>query len=317
MKDYFFLSSNTPAKPTRDQIINVQGNFCNLFDSDGIPIFDIFIDELILNDQAKAIDWTNILKAANTTHVNLRLSGDYDENLGWISRYPIPGHDWTDNLSGFSQIIDWVQARGFIPIIKLALDGQSPTGGGYVNSGLTYGWEWGMNNMQRILSQLTKYTDSVLWSTGFDGCFPDWSRNQTIIMLQLLRDLLGPNACIDTEFSGPGTVGYSHMGNGPGDWMPDELGILDNFSIEVMTYPPDSVGVQQTASRLLGPAARNIDPPNVGPYYLARLSKKINICLYESIAFQAIRKLVTSENAREAARACANYGFSSFGNGLP
>jgi len=315
------------TNPTRDQIINVKANFCNVFDSEGIPIFDGFIDYLIINDSVKANDWVVKLKAANTTHITLDLSGNYLENLGWTPLYPIPGMDWSNDLSGFSNIIDWVQNRGFIPIIKLAFDGQGAGPGWNDPIGWTYGWQWGMDNMERIANGLSKHIKKVLWSTGWDGCFPTWTRNQTILMLQHMRKILGPEACIDTEFNGPGSVGYTHMGLGAGDWTPETLGILDNFSIEA-TFSPDVNGIQQVAARLLGSQAKNIEPPN---YYAGKppsddncfltqminLGKKINMCWFEQNAYLFIRKLINENQARDASTTVANYGFTSFGNGQP
>lgn len=298
--------------PNRDQLINIQGNFCNLIDSEGIPIFDAFIDELILHNLPKAEDWINVLKANHTTHINLELSGDYNENLGWISRYPIPGHDWTKDIKGFRQIIDWVISKGLIPILKLSMDGQ-----GYDPNGWTYGWQWGMDNLPHILTSLGDYVGKATFSTGYDGCFPNWTADQTIKAIKMLRTILGPDAVIDTEFAGPGTVGYCHMGNGASDWSDDKLGMLDTFSIELMTNPPNSDGVQQTAARLLGPEAKNIESKNAGPYYLVNTSKRIGIWMYETVAYWAIRKQLGQDAIRQANASCAQYGFQLFGNGLP
>jgi hypothetical protein len=295
-------------KPSRDSIINVQANFCNLFDADGWPIFEDFIDWLILNNPTKAEDWVTRLKAAGSTHITLGLSGDYNGNLGWIDRYPVPSIDWSADIGKFSVILDWVIAHDLIPFMKLNLDGFDfdPTGNGV-------GYNWGIKNLPTELPKLEKYFKSCLWSTGWDGCFPGWSVAQLLQMLRLLRNILGPDACIDTEFGN----GYSHMGSASGDWAPDKLGILDNFSLEIMTYPPPIIGVQQLASRLLGPNAKNIDQPNVGPYYLKGLDKKTNICYFEDIGYQCIRKQATSQDAILAANYGANYGFTSFGNGQP
>lgn len=302
--------------PSRDQIVNVGGNFCNLFDKDDIPIFDIFISSLIAQQTnesiSKAYEWINILKQGGATHINLAISYDYAEDLGWAPRYPIEGHDFTNDLLGFSQVIDWVIAMGLIPIIKLSCDGQDPD-----PIGKSYGWKWGMDNVPSIVSYLSRFIPQGMFSSGFDGCFPNWSPTQTTQFLAMLRSCVGSTGCIDTEFSGPGTVGYSHMGNGAADWEDDKLGMLDNFSIEVMTFPTDSVGLQQTAARLLGPAKRNIAPENDGPYYLAATTKKVNICHYENIAYQISRKRASSADAVNMANFGKNFGFSSFGNGLP
>jgi hypothetical protein len=302
------------VQPTRDAIITVQGNFLNLFDSEDIPVWDAYLSSLLVTgDESKFREWIKILRDAGTTHINLPISYNYDEPLGWIRRYPIPGQDFTGHLDDFSQIVSRIQALGFIPIIKLAFDGQ-----GYDPIGWTYGWQWGMDNAARIVNQLSRFVTNSLWSTGYDGCFPNWTADQTVTMLQLLRNTLGVDGCIDTEFSGPGTMGYCHMGNGEADWVPSKLGILDSFSCMSLVYPPNPSGMQQVAARLLY-SKKNIAPENDynGCYLDAANGKVINVGLYESIAFDIIRKQATSRDATFVANFAANYGFESFGNGLP
>lgn len=307
------LEYSTP-NVTRDQIIKVQGNFLNLFDSDDIPIWDAYLSSLLVQgDESKFREWIKILRDHGTTHINLPISYNYDEPLGWIRRYPIPGQDFTGHLDDFAKIVDRIQLLGFIPIIKLAFDGQ-----GYDPIGWTYGWQWGMDNAHRIINALSKFVTNSLWSTGYDGCFPNWTADQTVAMLQHLRDTLGVDGCIDTEFSGPGTMGYCHMGNGEADWVPNKLGILDSFSCMSLVYPPNPTGMQQIAGRMLY-TKKNIKPENDynGCYLDAAGGKTINVDLYESIAFDIIRKQATARDANFVANFAANYGFESFGNGQP
>ena len=302
--------------PTRDKIINVQGNFLNLFDSDDIPIWDIYLATLyVQNNMTKFNEWLNAIRVNGGTHVNLAISYNYDEQLGWINRYPFPGQDFTLNKWDiFREVVREVRSRGFIPIIKLAMDGQD-----YDPIGWTHGWNWAMSNMDVLSRETYEFNESALFSTGFDGCFPNWSPAQTKMLLQKMRMNFGEKACIDTEFSGPGTTGYIHMGNGAGDWVPDSLGILDSFSAMSMVIPPDSTGIQQISSRLLGPASKNIDPSNAGPWYLQQMNaiKKINMCMYETCAFDIIRKKANSVQAKQIAQFCNNFGWTSFGNGTP
>jgi hypothetical protein len=293
-------------KPSRDRIITVKANLCNLYDAENNPIFEPMINWLVLNDPNKANDWINRSKANRGTHYNLAISCNYRNN-------PVPGMDFTQDLGMFSSIIDWVKARGVIPIIKLAFDGQ-----GFDPNGLTYGWQWGMDNMERLANGLSKHVDSVLWSTGFDGCFPNWSPDQTIAMLRHMRAVLGEKACIDTEFAGPasGTWGYIHMGNGAADWSATKLGLLDHFSLEAQQFPIDiSGGLQEIATRLLGPSCL-IGPQQ--PYYLAGLNKQIAIDVYETVATWFYNgRIATPQDAIDAANGAAKYGFKSFGNGVP
>jgi hypothetical protein len=298
----------TPSfnKPSRDRIINVKANLCNLYDAYDHPIFEPMINWLILNDTILADDWLNRAIAAKSTHYNLAISCNYRNN-------PVPGLDLTHDLGAFSSVIDYVKSKGLIPIVKLAFDGQD-----FDPAGLTYGWNWGMNNVERIANGLSKHINSVLWSTGFDGCFPNWSRDQTIQMLRKMRAVFGQNAQLDTEFAGPpsGSWGYIHMGNGAADWANDTLGILDHFSLEAQRFPIDvTAGLQEVATRLLGPNCL-IGPKT--PYYLAGLNKYIAIDVYETVATWFYNGAVASpQDAINAATAASAYGFKAFGNGVP
>lgn len=299
--------------PSRDRIIHVRGNFCNLRDAEDIPIFDAFINYLIINHLSKAEDWIARLKDAGSTHINTGLSGDYSENLGWANRYPIPGMDFTKDLDSFKRVLDYLIDSNLIPIVHLAMDGQ-----GYDPIGWTYGWKWGMQNIPDIIRSLGDYIQQCLWNTGWDGCFPDWTVRQTTSALQLLRDCLGQNGQLSTEFGGPydASMGYCHMGQGALDWTLPGMIELDAFFIEVLKYPPQEDGVAQTATRLLGPAAKNC--PNT-PYYLqhARPRGECAIVMFETNAYPSIRKQINPSDARMWNATCAKYGFTDFGNGMP
>lgn len=297
------------ANPSRDEIIHVNANSCNLRDSDDWPIFDPFIDWLIFNNLPKAEDWVTRLKGAGSSHINIDLSGDYNEPLGWAPRYPIPGTDWTNDLTAFKQILDWVINKGFIPIVHLAADGQ-----GYDPVGKTYGWKWGMDNLPRILSDLQPYWKKCLWNTGWDGCFPNWSVSQFEQFLLMLRSVLGDDAQIATEFAGPGEIGYIHLGNGQADWD-TTLQNLDAFFTELQVWPCPDDPIAQVATRLLGPAATNCPQT---PYYLSapRARGECGICYFETLMYWAIRKYATPYDATIASQQGAYYGFTNFGNGL-
>jgi hypothetical protein len=299
--------SLTPSfnKPSRERIINVMANLCNLYDADNQPIFEPMINALILYDESKANDWIARAKRAGSTHYNLAIACNYRNN-------PVPGMDFTQDLGTFSRIIDWIKLQGLIPIIKLAFDGQN-----YDPNGLTYGWQWGMNNVERIANGLSKHVDSCLWSTGFDGCFPNWSPDQTIKMLRRMRDVFGTKAQLDTEFAGPpGGWGYIHLGNGAADWAKDKLGILDHFSLEAEEYPINTgEPAQQIATRLLGPNCL-IGPQT--PYYLASLDKEVAIDVYETVATWFYNGgIAQPQDAVNAANEMKKYGFKCFGNGVP
>lgn len=308
--DSLGITKPFPNPPTREQVIHIKGNFLNLRDSQDVPVWDAFIDYLIINDINRANEWIQLLHQAGTTHINLDISGDYAENLGWAPRYPIPGTDWTNDLISFSKILDYIITNGFIPHIHLASDGQ-----GIDPVGMTKGWQWGIDNVPSIIQALDKYKKYCLWNGGWDGCFPDWTPAQTVQYLRMLRAALGNDGQIAAEFNGPNseTVGYTHLGNGSADWNNNQLDILDVFLVELLTYPNNEIGVAQVATRLLGPGAKNT---SMAPYYLNG-QKEVGICYFEPCAYQAIRKQVSNNDCVAQARIGQKYGFNDFGMGIP
>lgn len=299
------LPSLSFNKPSRDRIINVMANLCNINDATNLPIFEPFINQLILTDVNRANDWISRLKDAGSTHITTDITGDYDEYLPWLgNRYPIPGGDYTRDIDSFKRILDYLIGADLIPIIKSGADGQ-----GYDPIGMTYGWQWGINNLPFIYAQLKDYHDQCLWSTSYDGGFADWSPDQLLQFLKMMRGALGVDNCIDTEFSGPGTISYIHLGNGAADWTPDKLGDLDTFSLELQVYPEDEEGLQQVYERLL-----NV---NSSVYYRHAVQKTQCISMYETTAYWSIRKYVSPQQNIEQANRIKALGYTSFGNGVP
>jgi hypothetical protein len=307
------LLDQTIPSYDRDRICNVQGNFCNILDADEIPIFDAFVDWLYYNNRTKADDWVSRLTHAGSIHWNLDLSGDYNENLGWAPRYPIPGSDWTNNVDGLSKVIEWLLNKNFVVHLHLAADGHN-----YDPVGWTYGLPWALNNLPPIVTLLkNRFPKCILWNGGWDGCYPDWTPDETIHWLNFLKNLIGDDEYIAMEMSGPGSWGYNHLGNGPDDWTPYRLGIMDTYLMESSGVPLNEDGLQQIVARQLGPAKKNIDPKNDGPWYLNNLVKKIYTCAWELSAAQFTRKQISETDSRSAASRCAYYGLTSFGNGFP
>jgi hypothetical protein len=299
------LPSLSFNKPSRARIIRVMANLCNIYDATGLPIFEPMINQLILTDKNRADDWVARLKDAGSTHITTDITGDYDEYLPWLGgRYPIPGGDYTKNLDDFKRILDYLLSADLIPIIKSGADGQ-----GYSAGGMTYGWQWGINNLPLIYSQLKDYHDQCLWSTSYDGGFADWSPDQLLQFLKMMRGSLGADACIDAEFSGSGSISYIHLGNGAADWTSDKLGDLDCFSLELQVYPEDNEGLNEVAQRLLEPES--------SVYYLSKVTKDINISMYETTAYWSIRKYVSPEQNVQQANRIKKLGYYSFGNGVP
>lgn len=304
--------------PTRDQIIHVNGNLCNLRDNDDYPIFDCYIGTLILEDLNKAEDWLARLRMAGTTSVNLNLSWDYDQHLSWIERYPIVGKDWTNDVTPMKECLDWLLSNKMIPHVHLAADGQD-----YDPVGWTYGHPWAMEHTPKILPKLEDYFTRCLWNAGWDGCFPNWSPQQFDQYYKMLRSIVGKDAQIAAEFGGPpgATIGYIHLGNDVNDWkVGGPLDVLDVFCTELQEWPlSEENGIQQVAARLLGPGKKNIQPSNDGPYYIPgdRPRGELGVSYWETMAYWAMRKYATPQDAVISAQVGQKYGFKDFGNGLP
>jgi hypothetical protein len=296
-------------------------NFCNLRDADDIPIFTIFITSLMMNGQMdKANDWVNRLKAAGSTHLDIGLTAQYNENLGWPNTpghiYPIPTIDLTDNLSDVAKILDHIMFEwNMIPHLHLPWDDN--------------GFEWGVQHVPSIISQLSDYTDEILWNTGWDGCFPSWSRDQTIQAINIMRACLGNRGQIATEFAGPSgsNLPYIDMGRGQEDYD-GPLQELDVLLLEYGTGQFDNkCGMQQQMTRLFSvqkypyPLIPGCDD-NTNVYYLSapRHRGPLGINAYEWVkggAYNQIRKYDIPETAVSIANGFKAYGFSQFGNGQP
>ena len=301
-------------QPTRDNIINVQSNFCNLRDDDDIPIFTEFITSLIFHGMiSKFEDWMQRLDNVGSTHIDIGLTASYDENLGWINQYPIPDGNWSNDIIVVRDALDAIIEHGKIPHLHLNWD--------------DFGLDWGFRNLPNIINQLVDYIPKILWDTGYDGCFPSWNRNQFISALYFLRHLLGPNGQIATEFAGPGgPLPYIDLGQGQGDYD-GPLQELDVLLLEYGTGQFDNkCGMQQQLTRLFGPRYPKPLIPGCddhsGVYYLSAPRKRgiLGVCAYEWVwggAFNQIRKLNVPADAVTIANGFKDYGFTSFGNGQP
>ena len=317
--DFLVLSKLANPKPTRDQIINVQSNFCNLRDSDDIPIFTPFITSLLVNNQqSKADDWIARLKNAGSTHIDIGLTAQYNEDLGWNTGvpgniYPIPSINLIDNLPLMIDIINEVIDFGMIPHLHLSWDDN--------------GYDWGVANIPRILTALSDFTNEILWNPGWDGCFPSWSPSQIINAINIMRSVLGPSAQLATEFAGPegSNLPYIDLGHGEADYN-GPLQELDCLLLEYGTNQfYNECGMQQQMTRLFNVA--NYPKPLIPGcdahslvYYLSapRPRGRMNICAFEWVwggAYNQIRKINVPNDAKTIASMFKGYGFSSFGNG--
>jgi hypothetical protein len=330
---FTFNGDGLPPAPPREAIVDVRADFANLRDAKDRPMFTPFLFSLMddcdngdADACADAEDWFARLKAAGDTHIAVSISADYGENLGWAPRYPIHGIDLTQRVPTLKKFLERVIRRGFIPILFLACDGHTsdPNGGYNDPVGWSYGLPWCQQHLGDNVGQLRNGRDLapyILWSGGWDGCFPDWSPDDTNQFHTFLRSLVGPDANIATEFGN----GYIHMGNGGADWYQPGLDQVDVFFIEFSTNildPNEQCGVQQVAARMLGPAKTFTPGPPCDstspPFYLdAPRSPRgpLVVIAWEYAAYLATRKQSDPETARAQGDYLYSLGFRRLGNG--
>jgi hypothetical protein len=327
-------SSAMPPPPARASVIDVHADFANLRDRKDRPMFTPFIFSLMddcdggdADACADVEDWIGRLKAEGDTHIAVSLSGDYGENLGWAPRYPIHGLDLTKRVPTLKGFLQRLIRRGFIPILFLGCDGHaSDPGGGYNDPvGWSYGLPWCEANLPSIIGALRggglDLAPYLLWIGGWDGCFPDWSPDQTNQFHTFLRSVVGNDGNIATEFGN----GYIHMGGGGGDWYQPGLDEVDVFFIEFATDildPSVQCGVQQVAARMLGPNKTFTPDPSCDsanpPWYLPppRAPRgPLSVVAWEYAAYRATRKETDPANARQQGAYLYSLGFRQLGNG--
>jgi hypothetical protein len=273
-----------PLKPARDRLVTVQLHFQGLEIQSAqygqLPIFEVFAPSLSQEDQLSL--WAT-KKAAGDTHALVALAYRYNEP-GQIYA-EIPGGDYTENLPGFRAIVLDRIHRGFYPLISLASEGQ------FFNPDRnTYGWQWGLDHMKQIIDSIRDLLDYCIPFGGFELLGPslpqpklqatprpthrgrpeggNWTPDQLEAYYLQLRDVAGPNACLALELE----QGYNKWrADGVACWSSPAGQAIDVF-LQKFPQPIDQNwdGCQQLASRSLGPAARNIAPRNVGPWYQAQ-----------------------------------------------
>lgn len=123
-------------------------------------------------------------RAAGDTHMVVGISGSYNEPSTIWPPEITKGGDNSKNLRAFKDQIREVIDEGFFVDIALSGDGQSKGDATGYNDpvGSTYGYQWLMNNLPRIIKAVRGDADSecpdgidltpyCVWRPGWDGCF--------------------------------------------------------------------------------------------------------------------------------------------------
>jgi hypothetical protein len=217
----------------------------------------------------------------------------------------------------------------------LAGDGMSNPNGGYNDPvGWTYGYEWLMANLQRIITSLQPLdgadpssddardlTQYILFCPGYDGVFYGWGNNPNDCVEafgKLFRSIL-PNGYLAIEH----TTGNIPIGNGPADYAPG--GSMQNFDVifsEFDNQPtPDNDSYWQVAARLLGPAyvrppdQPSWDDPPPAPFYLKYPTPRgpFYANALEYYAYPWVRKAVTTAQVEAKRQAMRGLGYTLVG----
>jgi hypothetical protein len=289
------------TKPTRAELLNVQASFCShmvtLDDYGTIPLFDPFIASM---NPAQRQQCYKRKRELGITHIVLSAHYAYP--------YPVPGHNWRDDLQGLRAIVEEAIAEGFMIALTVTDGGQED-----------YAY-WTLERLQQaaqIFAGLDAWCiDAILWEVIGPG--GDWTPDQVQAMCRLHRQAFGDAWQIGIEFG----QGYCHLGNAADDWYQAGLDTIDIFFYE--SAQPTFVAEQMDKNldvyaRMLGPAARNIPPENLGPWYVgqARARGPLVFCQFENIAYTYIRGESSDSDVRIEADWFKSHGATVFGNGLP
>lgn len=289
------ISTVLPAIPTRAQVCGYVGHFQGInYDTQELGTFPGFMVE-VLNDGDMQVAFAKH-KSLGDTHVTMSLVGSYFEPSAIYPDKIKEGHDHTHDLSGIKTIVRKALCAGLFVDFSLGGDGRSKpknSDGSYPYNdpvGHTYGYEWLMDNLARILKafrgdsdsecpdgeDLTKY---VLFRPGYDGVFygwgnlpdepqnPDLQPKRVFDLGKLFRSIL-PNGYLAIEHD----TGHIPCGEGGSDYS-GGMQTFDVIMSEFNNWPTTGDPAWQIAGRLLGPAYRrpsdqpSSDDPNP-PFYL-------------------------------------------------
>ncbi len=305
-------------EPTREQVCNIYCGFQGISiltqQFGWIPAFGPECGSL--ND-TDCISYCQQMKRLGFTHVEFDISWQYDEPS---YSYPVPGLDLAYNLSEVCRRCNLIINQGMMIKFALAGDGMS------VNSnpgpeqyndpfGWTYGFQWLMNNIERILIELKNYpvrdlTKWIIFVPGYDGVFYGWSINGEVPDLQPQRVIdfgnkfrsILPKGYLGLEHS----TGKIPVGEDGLDWKTN--GPLDSYDTCLSEFDPfnlHSDNTWQIVARLTRPYNRPSDQPNGDdpnpPYIIEDCSRGPRFyIMYELLTYLWVRNLVSIEECNNA-----------------
>lgn len=222
------------------------------------PLFDPLVGWL--TGPTAAADRRAIYAAhAADKMITVSLSGAYNEAGQFYQN--VPGRDFSQNLDELAALIQEIATvGGLYTDLRLAGDGEG-AGPGYNDPvGMTYGHDWLMANLERIVTGLASVHQYIRWCPAYDAWFYGWTPDQVKAFGQKFRSILGSSAALCGEF----TTGVCHCGNGEADYAPNgPLYLYDLFQSEYdMSNGGHNDTLWQIGARMLGPAyVRPADEP--------------------------------------------------------
>lgn len=259
------------TEPTREQVCNIRSGF------QGVSILTkeygwirAFGPECGNLSDEDTISYCKQMKDLGFTHVEFDISWRYSEP---DFSYPVPGIDLSNNLEEVCRRLNLIINCGMMIKFALAGDGLSNPQRTYNDpQGWTYGCEWLMENLARIISPMINYngrdlTKWIIFTPGYDGVFYGWGREGEVPDLQpqrvidfgrLFRSIL-PNGYLAIEH----TQGKIPVGEGSDNWLPG--GVLDAYDTllsEFDAFDLHQDSTWQIVGRCARPYIRPADQPS-------------------------------------------------------
>ena len=306
-----------PPVPSRDQRGNIdigfQGEMVTTMQFGTFPVFGPETSSL---DDADLHSYAQQLSGRGYTHAEMAISWQYDER---DYHYPVPGRDLSNDLDELARrirILIHYFSGGVL--LHLAGDGLSNPNGGYNDpQGWTYGHEWLMENLPRIVRGLAHssygdVTPYITWCPGYDAVFYGWGKDgevpdgqpqRVIDYGNLLRSLL-PDCVSGIEFT-PGNI---PVGEGGEDFN-GRMQVFDVLLAEYRAdYPRHDDDEWQINARMVRPYHRPGDQPANDdpnpPWYLAPGNPRgpYFFVSYERETYLWVRGRVSREDIAASAR---------------
>jgi hypothetical protein len=266
-----------PPPPTRDQVCGVRIGFQGLTAVTAqYGTFPMFGPETTTLDDADLDAYCAEILAQGFTHGEIAVSWQYAEP-GFLM--PVPGRDLSQDLPELVRRVTRMLTVGKLTAVGvfLAGDGRSlppnPDGSYPYNDpvGHTYGYEWLLANLPRIVAgfqqapagDLTKY---VFFCPGYDGVFYGWGDppgqpDQQPARIRAFGALFR-QVCPLGHLALEHDIGHIPTGEGVGDWAPG--GTCADYDIvlsEFPNWPETGDPVWQVAGRLVPTYTRPPDQP--------------------------------------------------------